>query len=84
MNRITPVLFPAGQLANRWNVSVWTIRKLMKSGALASLQVGGRRLVTLDAVVNAELNGGIGGRKPRSGPGGSSLAGAAQAESERA
>jgi len=37
----------------------------MKSGELPSLQVGGRKFVPLDAVVLAEANGGVGGRKPR-------------------
>ena len=60
-----PVLFPIRVIAERWGVSRWTVSRLIASGELASVRIRGRSLVPVDAVVSAEQNGGVGGRKPR-------------------
>jgi helix-turn-helix protein len=75
-HKIPPYLFPPKLVADRWGRCTKTIQRLISSGALPSVQVGGRRLVPLDAIVAAEKNG-VGGRKPLRG---SSLADAPQAE----
>jgi excisionase family DNA binding protein len=63
-SQTVPILFPPKLVADRWGVHAITVRRLIASGALASVQVGGRRLVPVDAIVAAEKKG-VGTRRPR-------------------
>jgi hypothetical protein len=49
--------FDAKALALRWGVSEFTARRLMKTGALKSINIGARRLVPLSEVERAEQFG---------------------------
>jgi len=49
--------FDAKALAMRWGVSEFTARRLMKTGALKSINIGARRLVPLSEVERAEQFG---------------------------
>jgi hypothetical protein len=49
--------FDAKALALRWGVSSFTARRLMKSGALKSINIGSRRMVPLSEVLRAEQFG---------------------------
>jgi hypothetical protein len=49
--------FDAKALALRWGVSEFTARRLMKSGALKSINIGSRRLVCIAEVLRAERDG---------------------------
>ncbi len=50
-------LFDAAALAQRWGVSTFTARRLMKSGSLHSITIGARRMVPWNEVQRAEQFG---------------------------
>lgn len=50
-------LFDAAALAQRWGVSPFSVRRLMKIGSLHSITIGARRMVPLGEVQRAEQYG---------------------------
>ena len=53
----TRVLFSTQRLATRWDSSVFTVRRLIKSGDLPALMIGGRFYVRADVVEQIEKTG---------------------------
>ena len=47
------MLFSIERLADRWDVSKWSIRRLIMGGELKSVTIGARRLVPLSEVERA-------------------------------
>jgi excisionase family DNA binding protein len=56
-------LLSIDETAERWGVSPWTVRRLIRAGDLCSVLIGTRRLVPLPAVERAEESGAGGPRK---------------------
>lgn len=52
-----PKLFSIERLAERWDLSKWSVRRLIVNGELRSLTIGARRLVPLSEVERAEQFG---------------------------
>jgi excisionase family DNA binding protein len=50
-------LFGFQEIADRWGVSAWTVRRAVDRGDLRSINIGARRCVSLQEVVKAELTG---------------------------
>ena len=50
-------LFSIERLAERWDLSKWSIRRLIVQGELKSVTIGARRLVPLSEVERAEQFG---------------------------
>jgi hypothetical protein len=52
-----PKLLSIERLAERWDLSKWSVRPLIVSGELKSVTIGARRLVPLNEVERAEQFG---------------------------
>ncbi len=52
-----PKLFSIERLAERWDLSKWSVRRLIVQGELKSVTIGARRLVPLSEVERAEQFG---------------------------
>jgi excisionase family DNA binding protein len=52
-----PKLFSIERLAERWDLSKWSVRRLIVHGELKSVTIGARRLVPLSEVERAEQFG---------------------------
>jgi len=52
-----PKLFSIERLADRWDMSKWSIRRHIDAGNLKSVSIGARRLVPLSEVERAEQFG---------------------------
>jgi excisionase family DNA binding protein len=50
-------LFSIERLAERWDLSKWSVRRLIVNGELKSVTIGARRLVPLNEVERAEQFG---------------------------
>ena len=50
-------LFSIERLAERWDLSKWSVRRLIVQGELKSVTIGARRLVPLSEVERAEQFG---------------------------
>lgn len=59
MNTATaePKLLNIERLAERWDLSKWSVRRLILNGELKSVTIGARRLVPLSEVERAEQFG---------------------------
>jgi len=57
-------LFGFAEVAKRWGVSIWTVRRAVERGELKSTNIGARRLVPLIEVERAEQFG-VGARRKR-------------------
>jgi hypothetical protein len=49
--------FTIGELAARWELSPFTIRRLVDSDHLRTITIGARRFIPLDEVLRAEQEG---------------------------
>jgi hypothetical protein len=52
-----PKLFSIERLGERWDLSKWSVRRLIVNGELKSVTIGARRLVPLSEVERAEQFG---------------------------
>lgn len=52
-----PKLLSIERLAERWDLSKWSVRRLIVQGELKSVTIGARRLVPLSEVERAEQFG---------------------------
>lgn len=52
-----PKLLSIERLAERWDLSKWSVRRLIFGGELKSVTIGARRLVPLTEVERAEQYG---------------------------
>ena len=52
-----PKLFSIERLAERWDLSKWSVRRLIVHGELKSVTIGARRLVPISEVERAEQFG---------------------------
>jgi hypothetical protein len=52
-----PKLLSIERLAERWDLSKWSVRRLIVTGELKSITIGARRLVPLNEVERAEQFG---------------------------
>jgi len=52
-----PKLFSVERLAERWDLSKWSVRRLIVNGDLKSVTIGARRLIPLNEVERAEQFG---------------------------
>jgi excisionase family DNA binding protein len=52
-----PKLFSIERLAERWDLSKWSVRRLLVQGELKSVTIGARRLIPLSEVERAEQFG---------------------------
>jgi excisionase family DNA binding protein len=52
-----PKLFSIERLAERWDLSKWSVRRLIVNGDLKSVTIGARRLIPLSEVERAEQFG---------------------------
>lgn len=50
-------LFTMERLASRWDISKWSVRRLVVHGELKSVTIGARRLIPLSEVERAEQFG---------------------------
>ena len=50
-------LFGFHEVARRWGVNPWTIRRLVDNGQLVSVNIGARRMIPLSEVERAEKVG---------------------------
>jgi hypothetical protein len=50
-------LFGFDELATRWSVSLWTLRRAANRSELRTISIGARRLVPLDEVLRVEQVG---------------------------
>lgn len=64
MNQDQPELFSVASNANRWSVSQYTIRRLVKDGSLRAVYIAGRLMIPRTEIERAELTG-VGLRKKR-------------------
>jgi excisionase family DNA binding protein len=56
-NNVEPKLLSIEHLAERWDLSKYSIRRLIVQGELKSINIGARRLVPLSEVERAEQFG---------------------------
>lgn len=56
-NQENPKLFSLERLAERWDISKFSVRRLIVNGQLKSVTIGARRLVPLSEVERAEQFG---------------------------
>jgi excisionase family DNA binding protein len=57
MNEPEKRLLSIERLAERWDLSKWSVRRLIVAGELKSVTIGARRLVPLNEVERAEQFG---------------------------
>jgi hypothetical protein len=50
-------LFGIAEIAGRWGVSTFSVRRLIDSGDLQSICIGARRLLSLEEIRRAEQHG---------------------------
>lgn len=56
-NAVIQTLYAIVELAERWRVSHFTVRRAINSGALRSITIGTRRLVPVEEVERVEREG---------------------------
>ena len=65
MSDLEQKLFSIDRLAERWDLSKWSVRRLINRGELKSVTIGARRMVPLSEVERAEQFGVGTPRPPR-------------------
>jgi hypothetical protein len=63
MSDLEPKLFGIDRLAERWDLSKWSVRRLIEQGELKSVTIGARRMVPVSEIERAEQFG-VGKRRP--------------------
>lgn len=57
MNETEKQLFGVQTLAERWDMSPFSVRRLIRTGELRSVNIGGRRLIPISEIQRAEQFG---------------------------
>jgi excisionase family DNA binding protein len=57
MEKTQPTLFSIERLAERWDLSKYSVRRLIVQGELRSVTIGARRLIPISEVERAEQFG---------------------------